>query len=63
MSGLKITCFDCGQINRVPEGKLDAGPKCATCGSKLMNDKAVEIDLKTLQKASRKDDVPLVVDF
>jgi len=59
----KITCLDCGQVNRVPGEKLDAGPKCGTCGSKLMHPKAVEVDFATLQKAARNDDVPLVVDF
>ncbi|OUD10224.1 thiol reductase thioredoxin [Marivivens niveibacter] len=63
MAGMKITCLDCGQVNRVPEDKLGATPKCATCGSKLMNSKPVELDLTTLQKAARNDDVPLIVDF
>ena len=63
MAGLKLTCLDCGQVNRVPAEKLAAGPKCGTCGAKLMPGKAVEIDAKTLAKAARNDDVPLVVDF
>lgn len=63
MAGKKLTCFDCGQVNRVPEDKLSAGPKCGTCGAKLMGGKAAEVDLATLRKAARNDDVPLVVDF
>lgn len=63
MNGKKLTCLDCGQVNRVPAEKLGAGPKCGTCGSKLMTPKVSEIDLATLQKAARNDDVPLVVDF
>ena len=63
MAGKKVTCFDCGQVNRVPEDKLSAGPKCGTCGAKLMGGKAAEVDLTTLRKAARNDDVPLVVDF
>ena len=31
----KLTCLGCGQINRVPVAKLDAGPKCAKCGVPL----------------------------
>lgn len=58
----KMTCLDCGQINRAPEDKI-AGAKCGSCGTKLMRPKAVEVDLATLQKAARNDDVPLVVDF
>lgn len=63
MSGLKVTCFDCGQVNRVPADKLDAAPKCASCGAHLVTEKAVKIDLRTLEKAARNDDLPLVVDF
>ena len=63
MSGKKITCLDCGQINRVPEDRLNAGPKCGTCGAILMSGKAIEVDWNTLQKAARTDEVPLVVDF
>ncbi|WP_136634533.1 thioredoxin family protein [Pseudooceanicola onchidii] len=63
MSGHKLTCLACGQVNRVASDRLDAGPKCGTCGAKLMSTKAIEVDLATLQKAARTDDVPLVVDF
>lgn len=63
MAGKKLTCLDCGQLNRVPEEKLSANPKCGTCGGALMSGKAVEVDPATLQKAARNDDVPLVVDF
>ncbi len=63
MAGKKLTCLGCGQINRVPEQKLGSGPKCGTCGAKLMTDKAVEVDAATLARAAKSDDVPLVVDF
>ncbi|MEQ9694346.1 thioredoxin TrxC [Shimia sp. SDUM112013] len=63
MSGKKLTCLECGQVNRVPADKLGAGPKCGTCGAGLMSPKVAEVDLATLQKAARHDDVPLVVDF
>lgn len=59
----KITCLKCGQLNRVPFDKLGAGPKCGTCGDKLLDGKAREVDLNTLQKAASNDDLPLVVDF
>ena len=58
----KVTCFECGQVNRAPADRI-AGAKCGTCGSKLSSGKAVEVDLATLQKAARNDEVPLVVDF
>lgn len=63
MSSKKLTCLDCGQVNRIPSEKLSAGPKCGTCGTKLLSPKVAEVDLATLQKAARNDDLPLVVDF
>lgn len=63
MSGKKLTCLECGQVNRIPADKLGAGAKCGTCGGKLLSGKVVEVDLATLEKAARNDDVPLVVDF
>ncbi len=63
MASKKITCLDCCQVNRVPEDKLSATPKCGTCGARLIPGKAVEVDFATLQKAARNDDLPLVVDF
>ena len=63
MAGLKITCLDCAQVNRVPQEKLESGAKCGTCGAPLLSNKPVEVDLAWLTKASRNDDLPLVVDF
>ena len=62
MASKKLTCLECGQLNRLPEDRM-AGAKCGTCGAKLLSGKAIEVDLPTLQKAARNDDVPLVVDF
>lgn len=63
MSGFKVTCLYCRTINRVPEDRLADQPKCAVCGGALIPEKPVDIDLATLQKAARLDDLPLVVDF
>mgnify|MGYP001358443276 CR=1 FL=1 len=58
----RITCLDCGQANRVPADKVTSGPKCGTCGGKLISGKVAEIDAQILSKAE-KDDLPLLVDF
>ncbi len=63
MAGKKLSCLDCGQLNRVPSDRLGAGPKCGTCGAPLMPGRAVEVDARTLARAARVDEVPLVVDF
>ena len=59
----KLTCAACAAVNRLPHEKLGAGPKCGTCGAKLLPGKPLEFDPKSLQAAIRNDDLPLVVDF
>ena len=63
MPAKKLTCLDCGQVNRVPEERLNAKAKCGTCGAGLLRAKAVDVDPAILAKAARNDDLPLVVDF
>ena len=63
MAGKKLTCLECGQLNRVPEERLGPGAKCGTCGASLLPGKAVEVDPAILEKAARNDDLPLVADF
>ncbi|MGA0613309.1 thioredoxin TrxC [Paracoccus sp. KR1-242] len=63
MPALKLTCLSCGQVNRLPEERLPAGPKCGICGEGLIPVKPRPVDFDTLQKAARNDDLPLLVDF
>jgi len=63
MDGKKLTCLECGQINRVPDDRLGPDAKCGTCGAALIHSKAIEVDPDILAKAARNDDIPLVVDF
>ncbi|PCH71873.1 MAG: thiol reductase thioredoxin [Rhodobacteraceae bacterium] len=63
MAGKKLTCLECGQLNRIPEDRLGPDAKCGTCGAALIRSKAIEVDPAILAKAARNDDVPLVVDF
>ncbi len=63
MAGVKLTCLECSQVNRVPQERLGEGPTCGTCGAPLLPAKAVEVDLATLRKAAAVDGLPLVADF
>lgn len=63
MSGKKLTCLECGQVNRVPAERFSDNPKCGICGAALFSRKPRAVDTETLLKASRNDEVPLVVDF
>lgn len=60
---VKLACLACGQANRVPENRLNSGPKCGTCGADLISSAPVEVSLDVLKKAEHTDDLPLVVDF
>ena len=60
--GLRVTCLECGQANKVPADRLTAGPKCGICGAGLMTGKVSAVDPEVLAKAER-DDVALLVDF
>jgi thioredoxin 2 len=60
---VKLTCLHCGQSNRVPRDRLDAGPRCGVCGAALADGSVTAIDPATLEKAARSDDLPLVVDL
>lgn len=59
----KITCLSCGQINRVPIAKLDAGPKCAKCGERLVSGLVAELDVRLHNKATGQDEMPIIVDY
>lgn len=60
---VKLACLDCGQTNRVPEDRLSAGPKCGTCGARLIDKAPKDISFDVLRKAARLDELPLIVDF
>jgi thioredoxin 2 len=63
MSKLRLTCTACGQTNQFATERMEKGPKCAVCGHPLTEGKVAALDLKTLEKAARGDDLPLLVDF
>lgn len=58
-----VTCLSCGQINRVLIVKLDAGAKCAKCGSPLFSGLVAELDLQVHNKATARDEFPIMVDY
>ncbi|MGB3243754.1 MAG: thioredoxin TrxC [Sulfitobacter sp.] len=60
---VKLTCLSCGQANRVPAGKLEAGPKCGKCGAMLVGGDVAEISDRNHDKATQADDLPLIVDY
>jgi len=60
---VKLACTTCGQMNRVPVAKLADGPRCGSCGEPLVNGQVAELDPRIHDKATRGDDLPLLVDY
>jgi thioredoxin 2 len=60
---VKLACLFCGQMNRVPAAKLEAGPKCARCTTPLIDGKVAELEPATHDKATRNDELPVIVDY
>ena len=60
---MKLTCAACGQTNRIAADRLGAGPKCGVCGGRLVDGSVFELDAKAHDKATRGDDLPILVDY
>jgi thioredoxin 2 len=60
---VKLICGACGQANRVPLARLAAGPKCGVCGEALADGHVAELDASAHDKATRGDELPLLVDY
>ena len=62
MEALHIVCPHCLGINRVPDQRLDANPKCGKCSHQLFNGQPVDLSATSFQKHVQKNDIPLLVD-
>lgn len=60
---VKLCCATCGQMNRVPVVKLGDAPKCGSCGDPLADGRVMEFDAGAHDKATRGDEMPLLVDY
>ena len=59
----KLICTACGQGNRIPLDRSGDNPKCGVCGAGLVTGKVAELDVQTHDKATRTDELPLLVDY
>ena len=60
---LNIVCPHCNAVNRVPAGKLAAGPKCGKCKSAVLDPVPVDLTAANFQQHIGRNDLPVVVDF
>ena len=60
---MHLVCPSCGAINRVPDDRLSAHPKCGTCGTPLTPDKPLALDDAQLPRYLEHTEAPVLVDF
>lgn len=60
---MKLTCSSCGQVNRVPDDRLRARPRCAVCGKPILDGQVGSLDAGMHDKMIRADDLPVLVDY
>jgi thioredoxin 2 len=63
MNHLHVVCPGCRAVNRIPEERLVAHPKCGKCGSPLFSGHPIELSQATFPQHLQKNDIPLLVDF
>lgn len=57
-----VVCPACAGVNRIPRGKLAAGPKCGKCKETLFGGKPIELTASTFNKFTQRNEVPVVID-
>ena len=60
---INIVCPHCGTVNRIPESRLNDGPKCGKCHQALFVARPLELRSDTFQQHIARNDIPVVVDF
>ena len=60
---MKLSCAQCGAVNRVPDTRLNDEPVCGRCGSELMALRPVELTEARFAGFITQTELPVVVDF
>lgn len=60
---LRVVCPHCAAVNRVPQQRLEEGPKCGACKRPLFTGQPVELTGAVLERHIAGSDLPIVVDF
>ncbi|NOZ09999.1 MAG: thioredoxin TrxC [Gammaproteobacteria bacterium] len=58
-----VMCPYCGQINRVPQDRLQQDPKCGGCKQALFIGKPIELGNSNFDRYMANTGLPVVVDF
>lgn len=58
-----IVCPKCGAVNRIPESRLQDGPKCGKCSQPLFKAQPIELNSTNFHFYLQRNDIPLLIDF
>jgi thioredoxin 2 len=62
-SDLHVVCPRCEAVNRLPQARLSAAPKCGKCHAPLFNGEPLALDEPRFARHLARSDLPLLVDF
>lgn len=63
MSGSRhVVCGQCGQVNRLPEGRKALGARCGICHHALFSGQPVEVGEATFDRHVARSDIPILID-
>lgn len=60
---MHLVCPSCFSVNRVPNEKLGAHPKCGKCGQAVLPGTPVELNQAQFSKFLQHNELPVLVDF
>ena len=60
---INVVCPHCNAVNRVPQARLGAGPKCGKCKSPVLTGVPVDLTAASFQQFIGRNELPVVVDF
>lgn len=58
-----LVCPGCQGINRLPEARLNSGPKCGRCSEPLFSGHPLALNEASFRRHIEHNDLPLLVDF
>jgi len=61
--GVHVVCGHCDSVVRLPDDRLNDGPRCPQCRNPLFGGKPIELTEANFDRHLGRGDLPLVVDF
>jgi thioredoxin 2 len=61
--GVHVVCGHCDSVVRLPDDRLNDGPRCPKCRHALFEGKPIELTEANFERHLSRGDLPLVVDF